>query len=61
MSVLVNQLRARAECIRATHFVHISEQDAREFAELFDEAAKVIERHEHADSLEGECFPLSGD
>ena len=59
MSVLVNQLRARAECIRTTHFVHISEQDAREFADLFDQAAGVIARYEHAESLEGECHPLS--
>jgi hypothetical protein len=52
MSVLVNQLRARAECIRATNFVHISEQDAREFADLFDQAANELEYHEnHAEVM----------
>lgn len=60
MSDLVNQLRARSECIRATHFVHISEQDAREFADLFERAAKELERCDMRDeSLERECHPLS--
>ncbi len=39
---LLDQLRARADCIRATNFVHISEQDARDFAEIFDRAAITI-------------------
>jgi len=39
---LVEQLRARADCIRATSFVHISEKDAREFADLFDQAAEAL-------------------
>ncbi|WP_293880512.1 hypothetical protein [Sphingomonas sp.] len=52
----VHMLRARAECIRATNFVHIGEQDARDFARLFDEAAAIINKFELQKNHEEEMY-----
>ncbi|MGW1422732.1 hypothetical protein ACWAT4_21760 [Bradyrhizobium manausense] len=49
-------LRARADCIRATNFVHIGEQDARDFAELFDKAAAIIDSFEEKTRHEEEMY-----
>lgn len=44
MSHLTEQLRARADCIRATDFTHISQSDARDFPDLFDQSVAEIAR-----------------
>lgn len=56
MSDFTAMLRARANCIRATNFVHIGEQDARDFAKLFDEAAEIIDQFEAKERHEEEMY-----